>query len=85
VQANQKLAEVRRQELEPLISKLRAKGATTGAEIARLLNARGLRTARGQPWTDANIRRVLRDMDQVAKDRSAADVEYQVNPEFGSW
>jgi DNA invertase Pin-like site-specific DNA recombinase len=85
VQTNQKLAHARRQELEPIISKLRAKGATTGSEIARLLNARGLRTPRGQPWTDANIRRVLRDMNQVARNRSAADVEYQVNPEFGSW
>jgi len=85
VQANQKLAHVRRLDLEPIISKLRAKGATTGIEIARLLNARGLRTPRGQPWTDANIRRVLRVMDRVARDRSAANVEYQVNPEFGSW
>jgi DNA invertase Pin-like site-specific DNA recombinase len=85
VLTNQKLARIRRQELEPTISKLRAKGATTGAEIARLLNARGLRTPRGQPWTDANIRRVLRDMDQVARDRSAADVEYRAKPSFGSW
>jgi DNA invertase Pin-like site-specific DNA recombinase len=85
VQANQKLAHVRRQDLEPHISKLRAKGATTGTQIARLLNARGLRSPRGKPWTDANIRRVLRDMDRVARDRSAAGVEYQVNPEFGSW
>jgi DNA invertase Pin-like site-specific DNA recombinase len=85
VKTNQKLAKGRRQELEPLISKLRAKGATTGAEIAKLLNAHGQRTARGQPWTDANIRRVLRDIDRVARDRSAADVEYQVNPKFGSW
>ena len=85
VQANQKLAQVRRQELEPIISKFRAKGVTTGAEIAKLLNASGLRTPRGQPWTDANIRRVLRHMDQVARDRSAADVEYEVNPAYGSW
>jgi DNA invertase Pin-like site-specific DNA recombinase len=85
VQTNQKLAHIRRQELAPIISKLRAKGATTGAEIARLLNARGLRTPRGQPWTDANIRRVLRDMDQVARDRSAAKVKYRANPKFGSW
>jgi DNA invertase Pin-like site-specific DNA recombinase len=85
VQANQKLAHVRRQELEPIISKLRAKGATTGAEIARLLNARGMLTSRGQTWTDANIRRVLRDMDQVARNRSETDVEYQANPAFGSW
>lgn len=85
VQTNQKLAHMRRQELEPIISKLRSKGATTGAEIARLLNARGLRTPRGQPWTDANIRRVLRDMDKVAKNRSAANVAYRANPEFGSW
>ena len=85
VLTNQKLAKGRRQELEPLISKLRAKGATTGAEIARLLNARGLRTARGQPWTDANIRRVLRDMGQVTRDRLAANAEYRANPGFGSW
>jgi DNA invertase Pin-like site-specific DNA recombinase len=85
VQANQKLAHVRRQELEPIISKLRVKGATTGAEIARLLNARGLRTPRGKPWTDANIRRVLRDMEQVARDRSAAEAEYELNPTFASW
>ena len=85
VQTNQKLAYIRRQELEPIISKLRARGAKTGAEIARLLNARGLRTARGQPWTDANIRRVLRDMDRVARDRSEADVEYDADPRFGSW
>jgi DNA invertase Pin-like site-specific DNA recombinase len=65
VQTNQKLAQARRQELEPLISKLRAKGATTGTQIARLLNARGLRTPRGKPWTDANIRRVLRDMVRI--------------------
>jgi DNA invertase Pin-like site-specific DNA recombinase len=62
VETNRKLAHIRRQELEPVISKLRAKGAATGAEIARLLNARGLRTPRGKPWTDANIRRVLRDI-----------------------
>jgi DNA invertase Pin-like site-specific DNA recombinase len=49
VQTNQKLANKRRQELAPVISKLRAKGAKTGAEIARLLNARGLHTPRGQP------------------------------------
>jgi DNA invertase Pin-like site-specific DNA recombinase len=85
VRTNQKLANIRRQELGPIISELRAKGATTGAEIARLLNARGLRTPRGQPWTDANIRRVLRDIDQVARDRLAADAEYKANPGFGSW
>lgn len=85
VETNQKLARARRQELQPVISQLRAKGATTGAEIARLLNARGLRTPRGQPWTDANIRRVLRDMDQTARNRSAADAENRANPHFGSW
>jgi DNA invertase Pin-like site-specific DNA recombinase len=85
VETNKKLAQDRRQELQPVISQLRAKGATTGAEIARLLNARGLRTPRGQPWTDANIRRVLRDMEQVARDRSAAEAEYELNPTFASW
>ena len=85
VKTNQKLAQARRQELGPVISELRAKGATTGADIARLLNARGLRTPRGQPWTDANIRRVLRDIDQLARDRSAAKVKYRANPKFGSW
>lgn len=85
VETNQKLAQDRRQKLGPVISELRAKGATTGVEIARLLNARGLRTPRGRSWTGANIRRVLRDMDQVAKDRSAADVENRANPAYGSW
>jgi DNA invertase Pin-like site-specific DNA recombinase len=85
VETNRKLAQDRRKGLGPIISELRAKGATTGVEIARLLNARDLRTPRGQPWTGANIRRVLRDMDQVAMDRSAADAEYDVNPTYGSW
>jgi DNA invertase Pin-like site-specific DNA recombinase len=85
VETNRKLAQIRRKELEPIIAQLRAKGATTGVEIARLLNARDLRTYRGQPWTGANIRRVLRDMDQAARDQSLVDVENRANPAFGSW
>jgi DNA invertase Pin-like site-specific DNA recombinase len=85
VRTNQNLAHFRRQQLEPIISELRAKGATTGSEIARLLNARGLRTPRGQTWTDANIRRVLRDLDQMVRDRSKGDLEYRKNPGYQSW
>lgn len=53
----------------------------TAAEIVDLLNAAGLQSGRGLPWTVSGLRRPLAKAKQLLPLRVAAD--YRENPEFG--
>jgi hypothetical protein len=44
----------------PIIDQIRASGATTLTDIARELNARDVRTARGKRWYPMTVRNILR-------------------------
>lgn len=57
--SNKEKAEQRARELAPLVKELLASGVTTREAIAKELNARGHRTARGERWNKNNIRRPL--------------------------
>ena len=81
--SNRDAAKVRQRELAPIIAGIRAKGVHTGAEIAQQLNRLGNRTARGQEWTDQNLRRVLRQIDHDQKDRARSDAADRENPNWG--
>jgi DNA invertase Pin-like site-specific DNA recombinase len=65
--SNRMTAQKRMAELSPIIESIRSSGASSGKEIADRLNQRGLRTPRGQPWTEANLRRVLRGIRATKK------------------
>jgi len=84
-QANRDAAKVRQKELAPIIANIRAKGVHSGAEIAGRLNQLGNRTARGQEWTDQNLRRVLRQIDRDLKDRANSDALNRENSNWGTW
>jgi DNA invertase Pin-like site-specific DNA recombinase len=82
--SNRDAAKARQRELAPIIASIRAKGVHSGAEIARRLNQLGKRTARGQEWTDQNLRRLLRQIDRDQKDRALSDAEDLKNPNWGT-
>jgi DNA invertase Pin-like site-specific DNA recombinase len=84
-QANRNAAKARQHELAPTIARIRAEGVTSGAEIADRLNQLGKRTPRGKDWTDANIRRVIRDIDRDKKARKKSDAGYQNDPKWRTW
>jgi hypothetical protein len=46
--------------VQPLIEKIKASGATSLRAIAKALNARGVATARGGIWIPAQVSDVLR-------------------------
>jgi DNA invertase Pin-like site-specific DNA recombinase len=79
-EATQRNAQKRDAEIAPII--LGARGSPP-SEIADLLNRAGYRTARGRPWSAANLRRVIQRIycDAVAKQRRAQ--ENSQNPHFG--
>jgi DNA invertase Pin-like site-specific DNA recombinase len=82
-QSNRDAAKARLQDLAPIIAGIRAAGVHSGAEIARRLNRLGNRTARGQEWTDQNLRRHLRQIDRNQKDRARSDAADRKNPNWG--
>ncbi|QJP17366.1 recombinase family protein [Starkeya sp. ORNL1] len=53
------IAEHRALDLAPVIADARAGGATSLREIAAVLNARGIPTARGSTWSAVQVSRVL--------------------------
>ncbi len=84
-QANQTAARARQSELAPMIAGIRAEGITSGAEIAKRLNELGKKTPRGNDWTDANIRRVLRDICREESEQQKIEAAYRADPRFGEW
>ncbi len=54
-----KKAAARRADLQPILSEIRASGATSLGQIAKALNERGIRTPRGAEWQPVQVRRVL--------------------------
>jgi DNA invertase Pin-like site-specific DNA recombinase len=79
-EATQRNAQKRDAEIAPIV--LGARGSPP-SEIADLLNRAGYRTARGRPWSAANLRRVIQRIycDAAAKQRRAK--ENSQNPLFG--
>jgi hypothetical protein len=51
--------------LEPVVAELRASGANSLRKIAAGLNARGLLTVQGGPWSAMQVKRVLERAVQV--------------------
>ncbi|MRI56778.1 recombinase family protein [Methylobacterium sp. DB1607] len=51
-------AKSRAADLQPVIAKIRAAGATTLQAVADALNAEGIRTARGGQWSPVQVKRV---------------------------
>jgi DNA invertase Pin-like site-specific DNA recombinase len=86
--SRQRKATLRTLEYEPLIQEIRENGVMTAGEIAIALNQRGLRTARGEPWSADNIRRLLKDVDKLAKARDQekrTKEKYANNPLHGAF
>lgn len=60
--ANRVLARQRAEEFARMLAEARQLGAQTADQIASTLNRAGYSTARGGPWTSANVYRVLRQL-----------------------
>lgn len=85
--ANKRKAELRRQELAPIIFEIQAAGLKTATAIADALNERSIPTSSGRPWTGPNVRTILKDLGQVAKLRKDRETEehYKDDEHWGSW
>lgn len=59
VRIRQAKAERRAADLAPIITEIRASGATSLREIAAALNARGIPTARGGQWSAVQVSRII--------------------------
>lgn len=59
IEAKQARAAARAADLAPIISELRASGASSLRQIAEGLNQRGIPTARGGEWSAVQVQRVL--------------------------
>jgi hypothetical protein len=59
---NRALGKQRRAEFEEMLQVAKKAGATSAAEIAAELNARGFRTARGGDWKVSNVHRMLKEI-----------------------
>lgn len=57
------LVEQRARDLTPVIGEMRAAGVRTVAGLADGLNARGFRAAKGGPWNEASLTRLLHRID----------------------
>lgn len=84
-QSNQAKAKAYLEKLAPEIARIRASGAATASTIAEGLNKRGLQTARKQKWTEANLRRLLRQIDDEAKEHASLAERIKENPMWGTW
>jgi DNA invertase Pin-like site-specific DNA recombinase len=62
---NARIAATRAEEFGVVLDEVIASGAGTAREIASALNARGHRTARGQPWTKENVHRARRGLTEA--------------------
>lgn len=84
---NGRKAELRRLELMPVISEIRAAGLKTAAAIADALNERSVPTPSGKPWTGPNVRTILKDIKQAEKLEADQAVEdhYKEDPMWGAW
>jgi DNA invertase Pin-like site-specific DNA recombinase len=82
-EANRKKFENQCKELEPLITAIRESGPKSGAAIAKELNARGVRSSSGIPWTGPNLRRYLVEIDSWAKAEAEVDEHYKDHHLFG--
>lgn len=82
-EANRKKCENLCKELRPLITEIRESGPKSGAAIAKELNARGVRSSSGKPWTGHNLRRYLVKIDSWAKAEAEIQEHYSGRPEFG--
>jgi DNA invertase Pin-like site-specific DNA recombinase len=59
VATNRKAADAFASNVLPIVRQIQAAGATTHRAIARALNDRGVRTARGGDWHDSTVRNLL--------------------------
>lgn len=86
-EANARKAELRRQELEPIITEIREAGFKSAAAIADQLNARSIPTPSGRPWTGPNVRTVLKSITPPPPDDKpfAVPDHYKDDPEYGSF
>lgn len=84
---NSRKAELRRLELMPVISEIRAAGLKTAAAIADALNERSVPTPSGKPWTGPNVRTILKDIKQAEnlKADQAVEEHYKNDPMWGTW
>lgn len=85
--ATARKAEERTASLVPFIKEARSQNITAVPKIADFLNARGLRTARGDTWTAAALRRPLARVDQIiaAREKEEMWARYQDVPGFGEY
>src|SRR6202051_211336 len=59
VAANREAADAFAANVLPIVRQIQATGATTHRAIAKALNDRGVRTARGGEWHDSTVRNLL--------------------------
>lgn len=59
LEVRQKLAESRLQSVRPHVEEARSDGRYSLRQIAAYLNAKGVRTTRGNEWSASEVRRVL--------------------------
>lgn len=85
--ANARKAELRRQELEPIITEIREAGFKSAAAIAGELNARSVPTPSGRPWTGPNVRTILKSITPRLPDNKpfAVPDHYKDDPSYGSF
>ena len=57
--ANKKTADAFAANVLPIVREIMATGVTVPKAIAAILNARGVRTARGGAWYDTTVRNLL--------------------------
>lgn len=82
-EANRKKFKNQCKELEPLVSEMQASGSKSAAAIAKELNARGVRSSSGKPWTGPNVRRYLVEIDSWAKADADKKAFYEDFPGYG--
>lgn len=63
--ARQQKADVRAKDLAPVISEIRAAGATSLAAVAKALNERGVPTARDGKWSPTKVSRVISRISKI--------------------
>jgi DNA invertase Pin-like site-specific DNA recombinase len=72
-QANKVNAERFAANVIPIIREIQASGVTTLRGIARALNARGVPTARGAPWSEVAVINILKRATNAATSLAAAN------------
>ncbi|KQP53676.1 recombinase family protein [Methylobacterium sp. Leaf108] len=87
VESNKARANQLTRELAPVIQELRQGGKKTAQAIAEGLNQQGHRTPRGELWKGTNVRRLIKQVDELAiTQRATAEAErYKDNPDWGAF